>query len=140
MNEKNPPETPWLKDPPSLSLQQSLKDPERAYKNVFRERAAFPQFKKREQNEAFRYPQRVPLVQESCHIFLPEPGWIHDRNSRHATGMVKNVTLRPAVRGTSVFRQKVKYQLRFTLQHQGAGWTLAWLNPPRCQMAQSLRL
>ncbi|WP_432419009.1 transposase [Escherichia coli] len=35
----------------------------------------------------------------------------------------------PAVSGTSVFRQKVKYQLRFTLQHQWSGWMLAWLNP-----------
>ncbi|WKB05952.1 hypothetical protein QU831_11170 [Escherichia coli] len=30
--------------------------------------------------------------------------------------------------------------LRFTLQHQWSGWMLAWLNSPRCQMAQSLSL
>lgn len=47
---------------------------------------------------------------------------------------------RRMVSGTSVFRQKVKYQLRFTLQHQWSGWMLAWLNSPRCQMAQSLSL
>ncbi|EGE3545051.1 transposase, partial [Shigella flexneri] len=36
-----------LKDSPSQPLQQSLKDLERAYKNFFRKRAAFPRFKKR---------------------------------------------------------------------------------------------
>ena len=33
---KNATETQWLKDSPSQPLQQSLKDPERAYKNFFR--------------------------------------------------------------------------------------------------------
>ncbi|KIH09673.1 transposase, partial [Escherichia coli] len=83
----------WLKDPPSQPLQQSLKDPEQAYKNFFQKRAAFPRFKKRGQNDAFRYPQGVKLAQENSRIFLPKPGWM-----------------------------------------------LAWLNSPRCQMAQSLSL
>ena len=33
---KNATGTQWLKDSPSQPLQQSLKDPERAYKNFFR--------------------------------------------------------------------------------------------------------
>ena len=56
-------ETEWLKDSPSQPLQQSLKDLERAYKNFFQNRAAFPRFKKRGQNDAFRYPQGVKLDQ-----------------------------------------------------------------------------
>ncbi|PLB68378.1 transposase, partial [Escherichia coli] len=75
---KNATETQWLKDAPSQPLQQSLKDLERAYKNFFRKRAAFPRFKKRGQNDAFRYPQGVKLDQE---------------NSRQVTGVVKNVTV-----------------------------------------------
>ncbi|RBW93675.1 transposase, partial [Escherichia coli] len=51
---KNATETQWLKDAPSQPLQQSLKDLERAYKNFFRKRAAFPRFKKRGQNDVFR--------------------------------------------------------------------------------------
>ncbi|EKI64788.1 putative virulence protein, partial [Escherichia coli EC1737] len=47
---KNATETQWLKDAPSQPLQQSLKELERAYKNFFRKRAAFPRFKKRGQN------------------------------------------------------------------------------------------
>ncbi|EFH3933556.1 transposase [Escherichia coli] len=90
---KNATETQWLKDSPSQQLQQSLKDLERAYKNFFRKRAAFPRFKKRGQNDAFRYPQGVKLDQENSRIFLPKLGWMRYRNSRQVTGVVKNVTV-----------------------------------------------
>lgn len=90
---KNATETQWLKDAPSQSLQQSLKDLERAYKNFFQNRAAFPRFKKRGQNDVFRYPQGVKLDQENSRIFLPKLGWMRYRNSRQVTGVVKNVTV-----------------------------------------------
>ena len=89
----NATETQWLKYSPSQPLQQSLKDLERAYKNFFRKRAAFPRFKKRGQNDAFRYPQGVKLDQENSRIFLPKLGWMRYRNSRQVTGVVKNVTV-----------------------------------------------
>ncbi|WP_140407765.1 RNA-guided endonuclease InsQ/TnpB family protein, partial [Escherichia coli] len=90
---KNATETQWLKDAPSQPLQQSLKELERAYKNFFRKRAAFPRFKKRGQNDAFRYPQGVKLDQENSRIFLPKLGWMRYLNSRQVTGVVKNVTV-----------------------------------------------
>lgn len=90
---KNATGTQWLKDSPSQPLQQSLKDLERAYKNFFQKRAAFPRFKKRGQNDAFRYPQGVKLDQENSRIFLPKLGWMRYRNSRQVTGVVKNVTV-----------------------------------------------
>ena len=90
---KNSPETQWLKDTPSQPLQQSLKDLESAYRNFFAKRAAFPRFKKRGQHDAFRYPQGVKLDQENGRIFLPKLGWVRYRNSRYATGIVKNVTV-----------------------------------------------
>ncbi|EFH4444408.1 IS200/IS605 family element transposase accessory protein TnpB [Escherichia coli] len=90
---KNATETQWLKDVQSQPLQQSLKDLERAYKNFFRKRAAFPRFKKRGQNDVFRYPQGVKLDQENSRIFLPKLGWMRYRNSRQVTGVVKNVTV-----------------------------------------------
>ncbi|ANO91650.1 transposase [Escherichia coli] len=90
---KNATEMQWLKDSPSQPLQQSLKDLERAYKNFFQKRAAFPRFKKRGQNDAFRYPQGVKLDQEKSRIFLPKLGWMRYRNSRQVTGVVKNVTV-----------------------------------------------
>lgn len=90
---KNATETQWLKDAPAQCLQQSLKDLEQAYKNFFRKRAAFPRFKKRGQNDAFRYPQGVKLDQENSRIFLSKIGWIRYRNSRKVIGTVKNVTV-----------------------------------------------
>ncbi len=90
---KNATEMQWLKDAQSQPLQQSLKDLERAYKNFFRKRAAFPRFKKRGQNDVFRYPQGVKLDQENSRIFLPKLGWMRYRNSRQVTGVVKNVTV-----------------------------------------------
>ena len=90
---KSHPDTQWLKDTPSQPLQQSLKDLERGYKNFFQKRAAFPRFKKRGQNNAFRYPQGVKLDQTNNRISLPKLGWIRYRNSREVIGEVKNVTV-----------------------------------------------
>ena len=90
---KSHPETQWLKESPSQPLQQSLKDLERGYKNFFQKRAAFPRFKKRGQNDAFRYPQGVKLDQANSRISLPKLGWIRYRNSREVIGEVKNVTV-----------------------------------------------
>lgn len=90
---KAQPETQWLRDAPSQSLQQSLRDLECGYQNFFQKRAAFPRFKKRGQNDAFRYPQGVKLDQANSRISLPKLGWIRYRNSREITGGVKNVTV-----------------------------------------------
>ena len=90
---KSHPDTQWLKDAPSQPLQQSLKDLERGYKNFFQKRAAFPRFKKRGQNDAFRYPQGVKLDQANNRISLPKLGWVRYRNSREIIGEVKNVTV-----------------------------------------------
>ncbi|CAM8386388.1 hypothetical protein ESCOCP340M_10750 [Escherichia coli] len=90
---KSHPDTQWLKDAPSQPLQQSLKDLERGYKNFFQKRAAFPRFKKRGQNDAFRYPQGVKLDQVNNRISLPKLGWVRYRNSREVIGEVKNITV-----------------------------------------------
>ena len=79
---KSDTETQWLKEAPSQPLQQSLKDLERAYKNFFQKRTAFPRFKKRGKNDAFRYPQGVKLDQSNSRISLPKLGWMRYRNSR----------------------------------------------------------
>jgi putative transposase len=83
----------WLKESPSQSLQQSIKDLERAYKNFFEKRADFPRFKKKGQSDSFRYPQGCKLDQANSRIFLPKLGWVRYRNSREVLGVVKNVTV-----------------------------------------------
>jgi len=84
---------PWLKESPSQTLQQTLKNLERAYKNFFEKRVQFPKFKKRGMGDSFRFPQGVKLEQGNSRIFLPKLGWMRYRNSRDVLGAVKNVTI-----------------------------------------------
>ena len=86
-------ETPWLKEAHSQIVQQALKDLERAYKNFFENRAAFPRFKKRGQSDRFRFPQGITLDNSNGRIKLPKLGWIRFRKSRDVLGEVRNVTV-----------------------------------------------
>ncbi|MCK7581402.1 MAG: transposase [Chromatiales bacterium] len=91
---KADPSTAWLGDTPSQALQQSLKDLERAYTNVFAKRADAPRFKKKGQSrDSLRYPQGYKLDQANSRLFLPKLGWVRYRNSRTVLGTVKNVTV-----------------------------------------------
>jgi len=92
---RNGDETPWLKEAPVHPLQQALKDMERAYRNFFEKRAAFPQFKKRGRHDSFRYPdpKQIKLDQDNGRIFLPRLGWIRYRKSRIVPGELRNVTV-----------------------------------------------
>jgi putative transposase len=85
----------WLKDAPSQALQHALKDLEKAYKNFFAKRAAFPRFKRKGSGDSFRYPdpKQIKLDQGNSRIFLPKLGWIRYRNSRDVLGELRNVTV-----------------------------------------------
>ena len=89
-------ETAWLANAPIHPLQQALKDLETAYANFFARRARFPNFRKKNRNSRFRYPdpKQIKLDQVNSRIFLPKLGWVQYRNSRVALGDVKNVTIR----------------------------------------------
>ena len=87
-------ETAWLSGIPSQILQQSLKDLDRAYRNFFEKRAGFPKFRKKGENDAFRFPQGVKLDEQNARLFLPKVGWVRYRKSRIVPGTVKNVTVR----------------------------------------------
>ncbi|KVO58360.1 RNA-guided endonuclease InsQ/TnpB family protein [Burkholderia stagnalis] len=92
---RNGSETPWLKDSPVHPLQHALKDLERAYKNFFGKRAAFPRLKKKGKSDRFRYPDRkqIKLDQGNSRIFLPKLGWLRYRNSRGVLGELRNATV-----------------------------------------------
>ncbi|CAG1016093.1 hypothetical protein RHIZO_05271 [Rhizobiaceae bacterium] len=92
---RNSAETPWLAEAPVHPQQQALKDLERAYKNFFAQRAAFPQFRKKGQSERFRYPdpKQIRLDQANGRIFLPKLGWLRLRKSREAVGELRSVTV-----------------------------------------------
>ncbi len=88
-------EMPYLQQSPSQTLQQVTKDLDRAFKNFFAHRAAFPKFKKKAHSSAsFRFPQGFKLDQDNNRIFLPKLGWIRYRNSRDVVGKIKNVIVK----------------------------------------------
>ena len=77
----------WLNQSPSQSLQQSLKDLDRAYQNFFNKRAHFPKQKKRGIHDSFRYPQGCKLDQIKHRIFLPKIGWIKYIHTQEISGL-----------------------------------------------------
>ena len=86
-------ELTWLKDAPSQTLQQSLKNLESSFRNFFAKRADFPKFKKKGMSDSFRFPQGFKLEQHNNRIFLPKLGWLRYRNSREMLGFAKNITV-----------------------------------------------
>lgn len=85
-------ETRFLKaDVHSQSLQQTVKDLDRALKDSARGTKGFPKFKKRGRHDSFRYPQGVQL--DGDRIKLPKIGWVKFRKSREIEGKIKNVTV-----------------------------------------------
>lgn len=87
-------ELPWLKCCNAQVLQQSLKDLESAFKNFFANRTNFPKFKRKGDNDGFRFPRGCKLEQRNSRIYLPKIGWVRYRNSRDVSGILKNVTIR----------------------------------------------
>jgi len=90
---KADPGTAWLKEVHSQVLQQALKDLDRAYRNFFEGRTAFPRFKKKGQGDAFRHQQGVRLDQPNGRIYLPKLGWMRYRASRWVEGEIGQVTV-----------------------------------------------
>ena len=84
----------------------------------------------------------VKLDQKTAVFFPPKLGWMRYRNSRQVTGVCEKMSLSasPAGKRYISIQTESEVSTRFTLQHQWSGWMLAWLNSPRCQMAQSLSL
>lgn len=85
--------TSFLSEAHSQILQQALKDLDRAYKNFFAKRAAFPRFKKKGVHDAFRYPQGFKLDEGNSRIFFPKIGWVRYRKSRNVEGTPKQATV-----------------------------------------------
>ena len=90
---KKSPDTLWLSESPSQTLQQALKNLESSFKNFFAKRADFPKFKKRGQSDSFRYPQGFKVEQGNSRLLLPKLGWVRYRNSRTMQGVAKNITI-----------------------------------------------
>lgn len=92
---RNSADTPWLSETPVHAQQHALKNLERAYKNFFEGRAAFPRFKRKEMGDGFLYPDKkqISVDSENGRIKVPKLGWIRYRNSRDVVGEVRSATV-----------------------------------------------
>ncbi|MCK5615845.1 transposase [Candidatus Pacearchaeota archaeon] len=88
---KQTPETKFLKDACSQSLQQTLKDLDSAWKRAFKENNGFPKFKKKGVIDSFRYPQHIKI--SKSRVCLPKIGWVKFQKSREIEGKIKNTTI-----------------------------------------------
>jgi len=93
-------ETDWLKAAPVHTLQQALRDLDRAYRNWWAGRAKAPTPRKKGINDSFRFPDPVSLAVErtgksSGRIKLPKLGWVRLREHdwRPLPGTICNVTV-----------------------------------------------
>ena len=87
----------FLKLSPAQTLQQTLKQLERAFKDAFdktQPQKRMPTFKKRNlSSSSFTLPQGFEVDANGKRIFLPKIGWVNFRKSRDIVGKVKNVTV-----------------------------------------------
>jgi putative transposase len=85
---------PWLlflKEANAQSLQQSLKNLDRAIWDCFKKSKKFPRFKRKDCGDSFKVPQAFKI--NSNKVYLPKIGWIRFKKSREITGTPKNVTV-----------------------------------------------
>lgn len=91
-------EVDWLKAAPVHTLQQALKDLDRAYQNWWAGRADYPTSRKKGLNDSFRFPDPVSIKVErtgksSGRIKLPKLGWIRLRGWYAIPGDICNATV-----------------------------------------------
>jgi len=97
---KRAPDTAWLKEMDSQSLQQSLADLKDAFAAFFQKRAGYPQWRSRHRHRAtFRIPQRVVVAAE--HIRIPKVGRVRLMQTprEFPGGVTKGATLRQSASG-----------------------------------------
>ena len=85
-------ELEWLKEPDKCSLQNALKDMDRAYKNFFRNNAGFPKYKSKKIHR-FSYRTNANIAYCGKHIKLPKLGMVKTRTRLIPQGRILNATI-----------------------------------------------
>lgn len=93
---------PWLKDASAQSLQQSIRDLDKAYQNFFRrvkrgEKPGYPKWKsKRNPVQSFRCPANRKAVEviDDRHVKLPKLGKVKCRITQPIEGRILNATVK----------------------------------------------
>jgi putative transposase len=83
----------FLKEPPNHPLQQAIHDLHKAFANFFEGRARFPRFRRKGENDSFRYPDPKQIKVGTDRIFLPKAGWTRMVLHRPIAGKIRNVTI-----------------------------------------------
>lgn len=93
-------ENTFLKEVDSISLQQSLRDLDRAYQNFFAHRAKYPQFKSKHNGwKSYRtINQNNNIRIENRKIKLPKIGWVKVKQTL-TIGQIHNVTVKQSPSG-----------------------------------------
>lgn len=99
----------WLKDVNSQSLQQSLKDLEKAFVSFFSKQNKFPRFKKKISRQSFRVPQHFSIT-ENGKLKLPKMKPIKMVMHREMVGKLCHVTISKTPTG--------KYYASFTVEYE----------------------
>jgi putative transposase len=92
---------PWLKEPHSDVLQQTLWDLDRAFESFFAGRAGYPRFRSKARRQSFRLHSRFRkgpisirrLSRRWGEVRLPKLGWVRFRWTRRPAGTIKHVTV-----------------------------------------------
>ena len=88
-------ELEWLKEPDKCSLQNAIKDMDRAYKNFFKNNASFPKYKSKKTHR-FSYRTNVTngnITYLGKHIKLPKLGMVKTRTKLLPQGRIINATI-----------------------------------------------
>lgn len=92
---RDAPDTAWLKDVPFHTLQQELRDQDRAFQNLSKGHADFPIFEKQGRGDNFRFPapKQFEVNEANSRLRLPKFGWIRYRNSRLILETIRNINI-----------------------------------------------
>lgn len=90
---KKQPETVWLKDVNSQSLQQSLRRLDVAYNNFFSKKAQFPKFKSKHKKQSFQVPQNFSIDIDNGLLSIPKIGSLKIVLHRGTEGTMKSITI-----------------------------------------------
>ena len=91
----------WLKDVDSVSLQQTLRDLDTAYKNFFSGKSKYPKFKRKDDKNSYRANMNLSLNIENHTIKIPKVGSIRfrDKNDFGNVTKIYNITISKASSG-----------------------------------------
>lgn len=90
---KQQPDTVWLKESNSQSLQQSLRHLDTAYSHFFRDGFKFPNFKKKSRKQSFSVPQNFEVDIKAKLLHIPKLNPIKIVLHREIEGTMKNITI-----------------------------------------------